>query len=707
MNSTTHIPAFLLLLALPATGQTLVPRGDDVLGVLGTDPLWRTPSRVDLRATPIPSGAIGPGSDEVRALVQVLPGGIPTLPSGSLGGVGLVVEREADALLGVGTTASIPGRVRALNLVGDAPLEVTFGGGGPVAYDVTFTLSRVVAPAPGTLDLTLTHPDGGVWGLTAPVHLAVLLEAPGMAPVVIDPVGPVTLEVEDAAWALAFGPAGIDPATLGIVGLAAGLQLDGDGDGAVDHVTVGGSNFLGGVVVGCDGVPRGMVTGVTSPGGRTSLAISHGSDLEDTDGDGVIDAIDNCPYIANPKQEDTDLDGIGNPCDNCGNKANPLQLDSDGNGVGDRCDAGARDRDPRLNEVFASHDGVDTAEYVELVAEPGTTLDGVALAIVDGDAGTAGVLLDVIDLSGLVVGGDGYLLIGAAGAPGVDVVLGPSNVFQNGTQTFYLVSALNLGPLAQWVGLDLDPDGDRRTEIPCLVDVVLDRVALWDGDRRDRVYDGAEWACMGPTPAVQGSGGIPGVYRARGGLAETGDWCGSAFLSPDLNSSALPERTPGAANPDCAGLFSGSPYCFGNGSGTPCPCGNVGGFPAGCRCSHGLGAILVGKGNPSVTNDTWFLEASQLPPNAVGLFLEGSSTAAGGAGIPLVDGLLCAGGSLVRWEIAFESGGAARSLTPFAAASGVVTGETRHYQFWFRDIGQQSCGNGANLTNGWEVTWIP
>jgi len=36
---------------------------------------------------------------------------------------------------------------------------------------------------------------------------------------------------------------------------------------------------------------------------------------EDTDGDGIGDATDNCPEIANPGQEDEDGDGIGDVCD--------------------------------------------------------------------------------------------------------------------------------------------------------------------------------------------------------------------------------------------------------------------------------------------------------------------------------------------------------------------------------------------------------
>jgi predicted outer membrane repeat protein len=57
----------------------------------------------------------------------------------------------------------------------------------------------------------------------------------------------------------------------------------------------------------------------------------------DSDGDGIPDALDNCPTRYNPDQTDGDLDGKGDFCDNCPVHANPDQADCDEDGIGDVC----------------------------------------------------------------------------------------------------------------------------------------------------------------------------------------------------------------------------------------------------------------------------------------------------------------------------------------------------------------------------------
>ena len=57
----------------------------------------------------------------------------------------------------------------------------------------------------------------------------------------------------------------------------------------------------------------------------------------DEDGDGVGEAIDNCPGVAND-QLDSDSDGLGDACDNCPLVANPAQQNADLDERGDLCD---------------------------------------------------------------------------------------------------------------------------------------------------------------------------------------------------------------------------------------------------------------------------------------------------------------------------------------------------------------------------------
>ena len=59
----------------------------------------------------------------------------------------------------------------------------------------------------------------------------------------------------------------------------------------------------------------------------------------DSDGDGVDDALDNCPLVWNQSQADMDNDAAGDACDNCPEIANVDQADANNNGIGDACEA--------------------------------------------------------------------------------------------------------------------------------------------------------------------------------------------------------------------------------------------------------------------------------------------------------------------------------------------------------------------------------
>jgi hypothetical protein len=92
----------------------------------------------------------------------------------------------------------------------------------------------------------------------------------------------------------------------------------------------------------------------------------------DADADGVPDAIDDCPLVANADQRDADRDGIGDACDDCPADADAAQVDTDADGVGDACDPCPADAacGPVVAPVFSG--GGRTAEGLLTYAAPAT-----------------------------------------------------------------------------------------------------------------------------------------------------------------------------------------------------------------------------------------------------------------------------------------------------------------------------------------------
>ena len=87
--------------------------------------------------------------------------------------------------------------------------------------------------------------------------------------------------------------------------------------------------------------------------------------LADTDGDGIPDAEDNCPDIANPDQSDADDDGVGDACDNCPDVPDPNQNDADGDGRGNPCDP------CDLSGVAGDCNGNDIDDLCEVLCDVG------------------------------------------------------------------------------------------------------------------------------------------------------------------------------------------------------------------------------------------------------------------------------------------------------------------------------------------------
>ena len=150
----------------------------------------------------------------------------------------------------------------------------------------------------------------------------------------------------------------------------------------------------------------------------------------------------------------------------------------------------------------------------------------------------------------------------------------------------------------------------------------------------------------------------------------------------------------------------GTQYCFGDGTGTACPCGNTGGPGEGCANSTGVGAVLSAVSTSSVTDGSFALWTYGLPAGP-GLYFQGDNMTNSGNGSPFGDGLRCAGGNVIRLEIRPSTSGLSRTTVPIAITGEVSAGDTKHYQLWYRDPIGSPCGNGFNLSNGYEVLWKP
>jgi Tol biopolymer transport system component len=208
-----------------------------------------------------------------------------------------------------------------------------------------------------------------------------------------------------------------------------------------------------------------------------------------------------------------------------------------------------------------------------------------------------------------------------------------------------------------------------------------------------------------------------------------GDAAGSSYnvcISADASIVAYYSGASNLVAGDANGLFDvfahgcGSQpqptqFCWGDGSWGTCPCGNYGFATQGCQNSYATGGgLITGTGASSVSADTFTLNVYSLPATTAVLFFQGDQQVAQGTGIHFGDGLLCAGGAVIRLGIRFCVGGQAQlgftASDTAISVTGMIPSTTvslRYYQGWYRDAGVFCSSDVYNLTSGLTVTWIP
>ena len=167
---------------------------------------------------------------------------------------------------------------------------------------------------------------------------------------------------------------------------------------------------------------------------------------------------------------------------------------------------------------------------------------------------------------------------------------------------------------------------------------------------------------------------------------------------------------------------AGLPFCASDGSltdhTTACPCGNTGATGNGCANSfNAAGGHLAASGlqafdSPSTPGQI-VLTTSGIPTTSFGLYMQHSAP----ADMVFHDGVICAGGTLVRLRGRSAVGGVSQfpdnnfandSTLTLHSRGGVTVGSgtTRYYATWYRSAASTFCPPAtANVTNGYTIVW--
>ncbi len=208
-----------------------------------------------------------------------------------------------------------------------------------------------------------------------------------------------------------------------------------------------------------------------------------------------------------------------------------------------------------MNEIFIAPEGTQDSEFVEIIGNPGDSLCGLSVVVIEGETYSKGqvkriISLDSCDSEVCYINSNGYFVVGGINPViNADLVEGSgTSLFENGTETFLLVRDTQLTIISP--NNDVDTNNDGVVDISMsIVGTILDKMGFIDDDypSTDKMYFDAPF--IGPN----GTAVPAGAARCPDGVdTDTADeWM---VLSADLAGAdgGLPV-TPGNANPAACG----------------------------------------------------------------------------------------------------------------------------------------------------------
>jgi len=277
-------------------------------------------------------------------------------------------------------------------------------------------------------------------------------------------------------------------------------------------------------------------------------------------------------------------------------------------------------------------------------------------------------------------------------------------------------------PASVYVWDDLDDDGDPRTGVFAFLNETRTEVANVDTDV-------INYTTLSEAVVVQGIFFVGvSVNHVSNQFPAPGDQVGSngrAWVTGNVNPDGFdPTDLNG---PGSIGVYEmdelGFPmlwltraigvnshahlYCPGDGTRSACPCANETAQPvvSGCSNSSTTGAGLAPSGPATVHPSLLRVHGSNLVPSQPALLFAGDVALDGGHGIPFGDGLRCVGVNVLR--LGTKVPDALGRATWGPGLQGWSIGDTKRMQVWYRDPAGSPCGSGFNLTNAFEIEFVP